>query len=120
MERIPQTLLAPAPMLTYPLLPQDAPHEFLTMKYGPAVASVPYPTARTPWSRLVPHPLVMTPEWYIWKASWSASMATETGARAMAAVSWAGLFGVTSVNALTRPYPLVETYLQVPSMAVYG
>ena len=31
-ERIPQTLLGPAPMLMYPDIPHVAPHEFMRMK----------------------------------------------------------------------------------------
>lgn len=46
----------PSPMSAIsmnPDIPQVAPHEFLTKKYGDP-ASVPYPTAKTPWSKVVP------------------------------------------------------------------
>ena len=75
-------------ILTYPWSPHEAPQEFLTRKYS-CPLSVPYPTARTPWSSFLPHPWVMTPVVYIWKTNWSASMATETGPLARAALSWA-------------------------------
>ena len=67
------------PILMYPSTPQSAPQEFLTRKYS-CPFSVPYPTARTPWSREVPQAEeVRTPPVYYWKTVWSASMATETG-----------------------------------------
>jgi len=49
---------------TNPFNPHDAPQEFLTIQYGcdPAVL---YPTAKTPWSKAVPHDFeVMTPDVY--------------------------------------------------------
>lgn len=50
--------------LIYPLSPHEAPHEFFTIQYS--VPSLPNPTKRTAWSRVVPQPefLFTTPPPY--------------------------------------------------------
>lgn len=84
------------PILTYPLSPQEAPHEFLTSIYSTPY-SLPKPTAKTPWSNCVPHSSdVIIPPVYYPKTILSASIATETGEIAIASLSASESFCLTS------------------------
>jgi hypothetical protein len=74
----------------------------------------------TAWSRLVPHEVELRiPPVYLWKTDLSASMVTEVGPLAMAALSCGTDLEATLVYERTSD-EVVFLYLQVPVLAVYG